>query len=1014
MSPVRPALRSPLAFAGALLVLSGLLPVATAPVVMAAPDELFFSEYVEGSSNNKALEIYNGTGAAVDLAAGGYSVQMAFNGNPTPTLTMALSGAVSDGDVHVVAHASANATILAQADQTNGAGWFNGDDAVLLVKGSTVVDSIGQAGFDPGSEWGTGVTSTADNTLRRKGTISAGDADPTGPFDPSPEWDGFATDTFDGLGSHTLASGDAGPTVSSTVPAGGATNVARSANVTVTFSEPVDVSGTWFTIGCAASGAHGATVSGGPTAFVLDPTTDFAANETCTVTIVGGLVADQDAADPPNEMAADHAISFTTVDEAACGDAATSIHDIQGSGTTSPFVGQVHSVEGVVVADFQGPGQFSGYYLQEEDADADADPATSEGIFVFNTSLPVGLGDRVRIRGTVGEFVSSGRPLTQITSTSRLLCPAGGGVAATDVDLPIASLDDWERYEGMLISIDQPLTVTETFTLGRFGEVALSVGGRLDNPTAVVEPGAPAIDRQALNDRSRILLDDANNTQNLDPTRYPDGPGGLSASNTMRIGDTLAGPLTGVLEQRFGVYRIQPVDPIAQPLAFDASNPRPAAPEPVGGSLRVSAMNVLNYFDTLDLGPDICGPQANLECRGADSAAELVRQRDKIVAALVGLDADVVGLMEIENDAGEAVADLVGALNAALGAEVYAYVDTGFIGTDAIKVALIYRPAAVSPVGGHAILDSSVDPRFIDTRSRPALAQTFDQAGGGRFTVVVNHLKSKGSACLGLPLDDPDTGDGSGNCNLTRTRAAEALVDWIAGDPTGSGDRDVLVIGDLNAYAREEPIDVFLEAGYRDMIAAFEDDAYSFVFQGQSGYLDHALASPTLADQVSGATEWHVNADEPTVLDYNTEFKSPNHVNTLYASGPYRSSDHDPLVVGLDLHDVEFEGFRRPVDNPPAVNRAHAGQTIPLKFELARSLGADILADDPFSRQVDCSTGAALGPAEAAGGKGLKREGRGRYEFAWRTQRSWAGQCRQFEITFDDGTYRTALFRFRT
>ncbi len=162
------------------------------PAHAAAPSELFFSEYVEGSSNNKALEIYNGTGAAIDLATAGYNVQMYFNGSATAGLTINLTGTVAGGDVYVLAQSSANATILAQADQTNGAGWFNGDDAVVLRRGTTVIDVVGQVGFDPGAEWGSGLVSTADNTLRRKGTVCAGDPIGTDAFDPAPEWDGFA------------------------------------------------------------------------------------------------------------------------------------------------------------------------------------------------------------------------------------------------------------------------------------------------------------------------------------------------------------------------------------------------------------------------------------------------------------------------------------------------------------------------------------------------------------------------------------------------------------------------------------------------------------------------------------------------------------------------------------------------------------------------------------------------------------------------------------------------------
>jgi predicted extracellular nuclease len=177
--------------------------IAITAIGRSQPVELFFSEYIEGSSNNKALEIYNGTGAAINLATDGYNVQMHFNGNPLATLTINLTGSVADGDVYVLAQAAATAAILAQADQTNGSGWFNGDDAVVLRKGTTVIDVIGQIGFDPGTEWGSGFTSTADNTLRRKLTVTAGDGDGSNVFDPSVEWDGFATDTFGGLGCHT-------------------------------------------------------------------------------------------------------------------------------------------------------------------------------------------------------------------------------------------------------------------------------------------------------------------------------------------------------------------------------------------------------------------------------------------------------------------------------------------------------------------------------------------------------------------------------------------------------------------------------------------------------------------------------------------------------------------------------------------------------------------------------------------------------------------------------------------
>ena len=547
---------------------------------------------------------------------------------------------------------------------------------------------------------------------------------------------------------------------------------------------------------------------------------------------------------------------------------------------------------------FQGSGQFDGFYVQEEDSKADTDPATSEGIFVLSAS-PVSAGDKVRVTGEVFEFAPSGSEasLTELTHVSRVLgCGGGNTVTPATVNLPVNSLSDWERYEGMLVHIPQDLTVTDTFTLGRFGEVGLSANGRLRNPTHVTTPGAAANALQELNDRRRILLDDANGQQNRDPILYP-LPGGLSAANTLRAGYTLHG-LTGVLEQRFGQYRLQPVGTIS----FDAStNPRPPAPAARGGNLRIASLNVLNYFTTLDTGAKICGPSGNLDCRGANTAAELTRQRDKIISAILAIDPDVAGLMEVENNATTAIQSVVDGLNTRAGAGTYAFIDTGTIGQDAIKVALIYKPARVTPVGPHQLLTASVNPRFNDSKNRPSLAQTFAHtATGARFTLVVNHLKSKGSDCN--DVNDPDTGDGQGNCNRTRQSAAQALTDWLATDPTGSGNPDVLIIGDLNSYAKEDPITTITGAGYVNLIERFlGDDAYSFVFQGQAGYLDYALASPSLTAQVIGVTEWHINADEPTVLDYNLEFKSAGQANSLYSPSPYRASDHDPVIIDLRL-----------------------------------------------------------------------------------------------------------------
>ena len=390
--------------------------------------------------------------------------------------------------------------------------------------------------------------------------------------------------------------------------------------------------------------------------------------------------------------------------------------------------------------------------------------------------------------------------------------------------------------------------------------------------------------------------------------------------------------------------------PVA-PADYVAANPRPASAEHVG-DLQVAAMNTLNYFLTLDTGLAVCGPLQNVECRGADDYAEFTRQRTKLLGALAGIDADIIGLNELENTpAVDPAGDLVSGLNTLLGAGSYAAIDTGVIGVDAIRAGLLYRPAIVTPVGAFKILNSSADPRFLDTLNRPSLAQTFVvNATGERLTVVMNHFKSKGSNCTG----DPDLGDGQGNCNLTRVAAAQALVDWLATDPTGSSDPDFLILGDLNSYAMEDPVDA-IKAGpddapstvddYTNLIATYLGPyAYTYVFDGQAGHLDHALAFYALAPQATGVSTWHINADEPDVLDYDTTFK-PSSQDALFEPNEFRTSDHDPVIVGLRLSSTwGFSGFMAPVDSPPTVNTVKAGAAVPVKFSVNGDRGLDIFA----------------------------------------------------------------------
>ena len=350
---------------------------------------------------------------------------------------------------------------------------------------------------------------------------------------------------------------------------------------------------------------------------------------------------------------------------------------------------------------------------------------------------------------------------------------------------------------------------------------------------------------------------------------------------------------------------------------FEAANPRPMGAPELAGRLRVAGMNLLNFFNTFS-GCTLGVGGGATDCRGAETPTEFDRQWPKTVAAILGTKADVVGLVELENDGygqDSALQYLVDELNAATAPGTYVFIDvdagTGQVnalGADAIKVGLIYQPARVNPVGATAALNT-VD--FVNggdgaPRNRPALAQAFEEIGtGARFVVAVNHLKSKGSAC-----DVPDPSNPQGECNIVRTNAANLLWQWLAADPTETGDPDAVIVGDLNVYAMEDPIAALKTAGYTDLKLYFgSQEAYSYVFDGQWGYLDHALSSHTLTPQVVSVTDWHINADEPSVLDYNTNFKSAGHITSLYVPDVFRISDHDPVLIDLN-----------PVNDPPAAN----------------------------------------------------------------------------------------------
>lgn len=572
---------------------------------------------------------------------------------------------------------------------------------------------------------------------------------------------------------------------------------------------------------------------------------------------------------------------------ATCPAPTRTIGAVQGTGDATPLAGQQVTVAGTVVGDTPG---LNGFYLQDR---GDRDPRTSDGVFVYAPSAQVDLGDTVVVTGTAGEFGSQ----TQVSATSAAVTVCRDGSAkdlprAARLDLPA---DDAarERLEGMLVAPADRLTVSEVFGLTSYGELTLSADGLLVQPTELARPGTKAAERIAARNAQRsIVLDDARSARTSTTSRPY-----LSPTTPVRVGDTARLREPVVLGYGFDAWRLQPADGTADGL-LAGQDTRRDRPDRVGGDVRVGAFNVLNYFLTFS------GPNA----RGAEDQAGLDRQAGKIVPAIQALGADVVTLMEIEDtdstgltrgDADTALADLVRRLNASGGAEHWSYVPMPkeLYGTDrdVIRNAIVYRDDVVAPVGAPVGL---VDETIWDNAREPQ-AQTFQRtrrpASADRFTVVANHFKSKGSGDSATG-DNADSGDGQGAWNGDRVRQAASLARFVDALRRSTGDPDVLVLGDLNSYTQEDPVEELRRNGLTDLGSRFDRGRYSYVFDALSGSLDHALATRELTRKVTGAVHWNVNSVESGAYQYDGD-------PALYAADAFRSSDHDPVVVGLDLRD---------------------------------------------------------------------------------------------------------------
>ncbi|HET8778130.1 MAG TPA: lamin tail domain-containing protein [Candidatus Limnocylindria bacterium] len=893
------------------LLLGAVLPFAAPSATRAAPTDLFFSEYIEGSSNNKALEIYNGTGAPVNLAAAGYSVQMFFNGSSTAGLTINLTGSVGGGDVYVVAQASADADILAQADQTNSAGWFNGDDAVALVKAGTILDVIGQIGSDPGTQWGSGLTSTADNTLRRKAAIEAGDQNGADAFDPATQWDGFATDTFDGLGVH----GD-GPTN----PAGTGTadpqsvlpgqSTGLSVEVTPGTNPPstgLSVTGDLSAIGGNAAQAF---------AKVSDTTTFSLTATVAASTAPGTYMLSVTIADAENRTA-------TTDIALVVQGASTTICEIQGASHTSPMVGaDVFAVQGIVTA-----AGDDGFWMT--DPDCDESVATSDGIFVFGGEAAP--GDLVAVDGSVEEFGFDGElTTTEIGNATVTVLDTGLDLPTTVIGVdrtpPTEVIDDdgmatfdpetdgidfWESLESMRLEVRDAIAVGPTNGFGETAVVSqLTPSGESTERGGIIvrELGPDGDYRPGDFNPERLITDDE-----------------LVDTTPVNTGDEFGSDPVGVLDYSFGNFKLFLT---SDPGRVDNHLVRETTTEDTLHELSVATFNV-----------------ENLSARSGD--AKVNELAEQIVVNLKSPDIIAIEEMQDNNGStndGTVAADLswqrlidaivaaggprydyrqIDPVNNADGGQPGGNIRVGFLfdkkyglqfvdraGGDAVTDTDVVRHGndAALTVSPGRILDSQFgDLTFFDTRK--SLVGEFLFRGEPVF-VIANHFSSKGD-------DEPLFGANQPPRRFTEFKSAneetvedgwrhaqaQAVNDFVDEILAVDPDAQIVVLGDINDFDFSETVEILTgervalaggpdphdgsgptaETGDEAVLTTLfdlldPDERYSYVFDGNSQVLDQILVSQSLL------------ALDPVydVVHVNAEFFE-------------QASDHDPSVMRVEI-----------------------------------------------------------------------------------------------------------------
>ncbi|HHF3025612.1 TPA: ExeM/NucH family extracellular endonuclease [Vibrio diabolicus] len=657
----------------------------------------------------------------------------------------------------------------------------------------------------------------------------------------------------------------------------------------------------------------------------------------------------------------------------------TTIQEIQGEGASSPFIDgypyittEDHFVTGVVSA--VTTGLTKGFYLQA--LENDGNDKTSEGLFIHTDVADTELkaGDVVCVKGKVQEYYSN----TQLSSDANSYVKTGTSNASLVTPLTIKEgetlRDALERHEGMQVELSSAseLFVTRNFSYdydSRRNNMMLSHEAPLFKPTqlhAAESDAAVALAKE--NAANRIYLESDSKAPNGQipyfPTFAQDLDQNGSSEQHIRLGSRVEG-LQGVVNYSYNEYRLIATNEV------DSSNfvtsgddfdvARKAEPAIADSDLRVASFNVLNYFTSVaDSGHD--NPTG--QNRGATNLDEFLIQQAKIVSAMNKMDADIIGLMEVENNGfgdGSAIQNLVDALNAEIDdvEDHYTYVEIEeqdkyqeeYFGSDAIMVAILYRANAVTPKEAAKVIVTpeqhiaeNTITRKEGTESNPAydkyqrhsLLQTFTvKETGEDLSVVVNHFKSKGSECIEewiAGVEDSEPADLQGNCNNFRVSAAK-----VVGEALKDIDGDVLVMGDLNAYGKEDPLltltDYSKEKYGRDIYTAayttigggelqvektkiekgyglhnlntllHGTDTFSYTYSGELGNLDHALASSSLAQKVVAIEDWHINSLESNLFEYSSKYTGdmPKYKDSFSAS------DHDPVIIAIDLPDDDID-----------------------------------------------------------------------------------------------------------